>query len=88
VATTLAADRDASERLAHVAHQVGKLEAENENLRRQLTEAQRLLSDSGHQTETLLRQLAEEVQKRARVEGERDQLRLFISRPWWRRLLG
>jgi DNA-binding transcriptional MerR regulator len=81
-------NNDLGERYARVAHQVGKLENEVAYLRDQLAESQRLLTSNTTEIADLRRLLAESNQALARTEGERDQLRAFVSRPWWRRLLG
>jgi DNA-binding transcriptional MerR regulator len=91
-----------AEKFARATHRIGQLEAEGEALRLQIVETRQLLTDGGEKAKghevklattaaenAELRQLLTgEQQLRARVEGERDQLRAFVGRPWWRRLLG
>lgn len=82
---------DLAEKYARAAHQIGKLEADNEYLRSevsklqsQMAEAQLRLSaaDSEATENTRLKeQLEQQSQKLAAIEKENVQLK---ARPWWR----
>lgn len=81
VIEAIASQTDLSEKYARAAHQIGKLEADNEHLRTQLSDARQRLTTAdadAAENERLRAQLAERDAELAKLKEKR---------PWWRRSL-